>query len=122
MHLDFLNQFSGTALTLAGALAVAVLAYAILSTLFNELHRRKIAGGFQAFTQPETVRDTARVGSQAYKIRTALAAYGLEATGQEETMYSLVWGISGAAVFLGLTLLQINFLLAVLAGAGDKFL
>ena len=119
---SLLDQFSGTAITLAGALALAILAYWIISTLLNSLLHRKIAKGFDDFASPVENIPDAQMGSAAYKMRTAFAAYGIDAAGKEETVFYTAWTIIGVLAALVLITIRLNAVLALAAGAGIGYL
>lgn len=115
--LPLLDQFSGTTLTLAGALALAILTYGIIRTVLGALSRRQMAQGFGDFARPAADTPNIQMGSAAYKIRTAFAAYGLDAAGQEDTVFYTAWAVIAVLAAGGLLLIRLNPILALAAGA-----
>lgn len=113
--LNQVDQFSGLALTLAGALALAVLAYALGQGLTKALTQRQISHGFDDFARNDE-QTAAQVGSAVYKIRTTFAGYGIDATGQEELYFYgtvILIGLVATGAFM---LIRLNLILALLAG------
>jgi hypothetical protein len=110
-----LNQFSGLAFTLAGALALAVLAYAVGSAFIRALTHRRMSQGFADFARDAESAEV-QIGSAAYKIRTTYAAYGLDITGQEELYFYSTVALIGLVAMGAFLLIQLNLILALIAG------
>jgi len=114
---DLITSLSDTFIVLAGALAIAAIAYWAVSALMSALARRTSSKVIADFLAPEAEAAPARMGSAAYKIRTAFAPWGIDAAGKEEAVFYGVWAAIGIAVLAGLLVLKISLVLAIVAGA-----
>ena len=113
-----LTAISDTLIILAGALAAAAIAWFAVNAVVAAISQKTASKTVQDFLRPaaETTAE-ARMGSAAYKIRTAFAPLGIDAAGQEETVFYGAWAGIGVAVTVGLLVVGINAVFALIAGA-----
>ena len=120
--LNFISSFSDISIALAGALALAVLVYWMTNTAMTAASRKTASKGIQDFMQADEITPDAKMGSAPYKIRTAFAAFGIDAAGQEETVFYTAWAALGALTMAGLLMLNLNLVIALGASAAIGYL
>ncbi len=117
-----LDKIGGMSLALAGALALAVVAYLAAEMFSRFVGRRKASGSLRDFLSAESGDNAVEFGSARHKIRLTFAAYGVNVAGrEEEAFYAAVTAAALLAVF-GVSLLQVSPLLALAVGAATGYL
>ncbi len=119
---NMLDKASGLAFVLAGALAVAVVAYLVVDLLLRIANRRTASGRLEDFFAAHDAADVVEFGSARWKIRAAFAAYGVNAAGKEEVFFYLGTAVFAALAFAAASLIRLSPFLALPGGVAVGYM